>query len=33
MTGVIKGIDDMGALLLDLDGREERILSGDVTLL
>lgn len=33
MTGIIKGIDDMGALLLDLDGREERILSGDVTLL
>lgn len=33
ITGEIKGIDDMGALLLDVGGREERILSGDVTLL
>ncbi len=33
MTGVVKGIDDIGALLLDLDGREERVLSGDVTIL
>ncbi len=33
LTGDIKGIDNMGALLLDVDGREERILSGDVTLL
>ncbi|WP_243373333.1 biotin--[acetyl-CoA-carboxylase] ligase [Geotalea sp. SG265] len=33
VIGIINGIDDMGALLLDMDGREERILSGDVTLL
>lgn len=33
MTGVIQGIDDMGALLLTVEGREERVLSGDVTLL
>ena len=33
MTGVVTGIDDIGALLLNLDGREERVLSGDVTIL
>jgi len=33
MTGVVTGIDDIGALLLDLDGREERVLSGDVAIL
>ena len=33
-SGVVKGIDDIGALLLITDdGREERVLSGDVTIL
>jgi len=34
MTGVVMGVDDIGALLLELpDGRIERVLAGDVTIL
>ena len=33
ISGVVSGIDDIGALILDVDGREERVLSGDVKIL
>jgi BirA family biotin operon repressor/biotin-[acetyl-CoA-carboxylase] ligase len=31
-TGVCRGVDSDGALLLEVDGRVERILSGEVSL-
>lgn len=31
--GVFKGIDETGALLLDIDGREEKIYSGEIVMM
>ncbi len=30
-SGTARGVDDTGALLLEVDGRRERVLSGDVS--
>ena len=30
-TGIARGIDREGALLVEMDGREERIVSGEVS--
>jgi biotin-(acetyl-CoA carboxylase) ligase len=33
LSGVALGVDEVGALRLDVGGRETRVLAGDVTLL